>query len=192
MCILTDNKTGVLCSPQSWAPVSLRSSKSSSASRSTSQLGILGSYSSGLDFLLRSTEKAFDLIPWLPHDPQLPWAETWQLVQQGDTSLDAPRVSPCSSSQGVKSAVVYGGTPMSTDKEMLKDWLVDPDECMNATSSPEFPHWQNMYALGQCPCSTKTRKSSDWLRIWSSFLFDQSTENCGCILRSFVQFWYLI
>ena len=77
-------------------------------------------------------------------------------------------------SQGVKSAVVYGGTPMSTDKEMLKDWPVDPDdEYMNATSSPEFPHFQNMYALGQCPCSTKTQKklglSSDmkFIFIWS-------------------------
>ncbi|CAK9052357.1 unnamed protein product, partial [Durusdinium trenchii] len=30
---------------------------------------------------------------------------------------------------GVKSAVVYGGTPMSTDKEMLKDCRSTPDNC---------------------------------------------------------------
>lgn len=41
-------------------------------------------------------------------------------------SLHAPPVPRFGDRQGVKSAVVYGGTPMSTDKEMLKDCRSTP------------------------------------------------------------------
>lgn len=61
---------------------------------------------------------------------------------------------------------------------MMSTWMLlhHPSFLTFKTCMP----WVNVHA------AQKPRKSSDCLRIWSSFLFDQSTENCGCILRSFV------